>query len=393
MPKKKTLEEVIADFRKAHGDRYDYSKVEYVNAKTKVLIICQDHGEFWQRPGCHKKGRGCAECGGTNLLTTQQVIKKFRKIHGERYDYSKIIYKNAKNSVKIICPEHGCFIQNAHSHMKGRGCPKCANNVKKTNKEILHEFRKIHGERYDYSKVDYNGSLKKIIITCPEHGDFEQIAIQHKRGNGCPKCSGVCKKTNKEILHEFRKIHGERYDYSKVDYKNTHSKIIIVCPVHGEFNQTRHSHRRGQGCPKCNDLKSEPLFREVLEEVMSRFGKFEFPKIRPDWLKNPETGKSLEIDCFNEELEIGFELQGAQHYKPIKHWGGEKAFARTIRRDNHKLTECRKRGVYLFKIDNRPTRGWILKSKKKYYEKQIRKCLNKAPKDVKLKLLNANKKE
>ena len=102
--------------------------------------------------------------------------------------------------------------------------------------------------------------------------------------------------------------------------------------------------------------KSEPLFREVLEEITSRFGHFGFPNIRPDWLRNPETNKRLELDCFNEEIGLAFELQGRQHYEPIERWGGESNFAKTIRRDNHKLTECRKRGVQLFRIDNRPVR-------------------------------------
>ena len=122
------------------------------------------------------------------------------------------------------------------------------------------------------------------------------------------------------------------------------------------------------------------------------FGKFKFPNIRPDWLRNPETNRKLELDCYNKELELAFELQGTHHYKPIKGWGGEVRFVKVIRRDNHKLTECRKRGVRLFRIDNRPVSRKTLQVKREYYENEIRKCLTKLPEDVKLKLMNANNK-
>jgi protein-arginine kinase activator protein McsA len=395
-----TTQQVIKDFQKVHGDRYDYSKVDYKNTKTKVLIICQEHGEFWQSSGEHKKGKGCPECGGNILLTTQKVIKDFRKAHGDRYDYSKVDYKNTKTKVLIICQEHGEFLQIPNNHKKGHGCPRCAGcGYTLATEEIIQHFKNVHGDCYDYSKVTYRGARVKVDIICPEHGKFSQVPISHKRGIGCPKC-GVASRVDKQslttqqVLEDFHKTHGDRYNYSKVDYVNTSTKVLIICPEHGEFWQSPHDHKRGTGCPECGKNQiAEPLFRECLETFISRFGKFEFPNTRPDWLRNPETGYKLELDCYNEELGLAFELQGRQHYKPIKCWGGEKGFVRTIRRDVHKRTECTKHGVELFRIDNRPVSDKSPDIKKKYYEKQIRKCLNKAPKDVKLKLLNANKKE
>ena len=335
MPKK-TLEEVIADFREVHGDRYDYSKVEYVNTKTKVSIICSEHGIFWQRPYSHKKSKGCPECGSisrakTRTLTTQQAIEGFQK---------------------------------------------------------------VHGDRYDYSKVDYVKASTKVLIICPEHGEFWQNPNRHQQGKGCPNCGGTKRLTTQQAIEGFQKVHGDRYDYSKVDYVNDSTKVLIICPEHGEFWQPPHDHKKASGCPECGKNQiAEPLFRECLETFISRFGKFEFPNTRPDWLRNPETDYKLELDCYNEELGLAFELQGRQHYKPIKHWGGEKEFARTVRRDVHKRTECMKHGIELFRIDNRPVKGKRPETKKKYYEKQIRKCLNSLPEDVKLKLLNANNKE
>ena len=270
---------------------------------------------------------------------------------------------------------------------------------KKTLEETIADFREVHGDRYDYSKVDYVNVHTKVTIICPEHGEFWQRPSSHKGGFGCHECGMNLQKdryrqnfTTKKFIKQFQKAHGDRYDYSKVDYVDSKTKVVIICPEHGEFTQLIFNHRKGQRCPECAKSQiAEPLFRECLETFISRFGKFEFPNTRPDWLRNPETGYKMELDCYNEELGLAFELQGRQHYKPIKHWGGEKGFARTIRRDIHKRTECMKHGVELFRIDNRPISDKSPDTKKKYYEKQIRKCLNSLPEDVKLKLLNAKK--
>ena len=106
-------EEFIEKARKVHGDEYDYSKVEYKNNKTKVCIICPKHGEFWQKPNSHlSSGQGCPKCGGTCKIETEEWVKRAKKIHGDKYDYSLVNYKNYITKVKILCPKHGEFITN-----------------------------------------------------------------------------------------------------------------------------------------------------------------------------------------------------------------------------------------------------------------------------------------
>ena len=122
---KKTKEEFIKGARKKHGDKYDYSKVDYVNKRTKVCIICHEHGEFWQTPSSHLQGKGCPICGGTSTLTKEELIKKARKVHDNKYNYTKVEYVNNKTKVCIICPEHGEFWQTPYDHFYGCGCPKC----------------------------------------------------------------------------------------------------------------------------------------------------------------------------------------------------------------------------------------------------------------------------
>lgn len=129
---KKTKEQFIKDARLVHGDRYDYNKVEYVNSLTKVCIVCPVHGEFWLRASHHLNGVGCSACSGKKKKTSEEFILKAREIHGDKYDYSKVEYTDCKNKVRIICPIHGEFLQTPDAHTNGkRGCPKCkADNSK-----------------------------------------------------------------------------------------------------------------------------------------------------------------------------------------------------------------------------------------------------------------------
>ncbi len=122
-------ESFIIQARKIHGDTYDYSKVVYKSSLEKVCIICSEHGEFWQTPNNHLRGRGCAKCKGLYRYTKDDFIKKSNEVHHGVYDYSKVEYKNTQAKVCIICPKHGEFWQKPTRHMAGRGCPheECVN--------------------------------------------------------------------------------------------------------------------------------------------------------------------------------------------------------------------------------------------------------------------------
>ena len=180
----------IQKAKEIHGDKYDYSKVEYINNHTKVCIICPEHGEFWQKPIHHTQGKGCPYCGGTKKLSTEEFIKRANEIHKEKYDYSKVEYKTTETKVCIICPEHGEFWQTPHAHLAGQNCPKCCGNIKLSTEEFIKRANEIHKEKYDYSKVDYLGADTKVCIICPEHGEFWQTPHNHISGKqGCPECN------------------------------------------------------------------------------------------------------------------------------------------------------------------------------------------------------------
>jgi len=248
---KYTTLEIIKQFIKIHGNRYNYSFVEYVHSQQKVKIKCRTHGMFEQLVGAHRRGQGCAQCmHDGKRFTIGQILKKFKDIHQERYDYSLMDYVNIDSKVKILCSAHGVFEQTPWHHLQGNGCPKCIGRHK-TQEEIINVFLGVHGDRYDYSLVNYTFMLLKVKIICKKHGVFKQTPQNHIEGKGCIKCAGTYLLTTEEIIKQFKKIHGSKYDYSLVDYVSSHTKLKIICPEHGIFKQTAGSHKAGSGCPKC----------------------------------------------------------------------------------------------------------------------------------------------
>ena len=182
-------------------------------------------------------------------------INKANKTHSHKYDYSKVDYFNSNTKVCIICPEHGEFWQTPSAHIRGNKCPKCANmsrgrKKRLTKEEFTERARRVHGYKYDYYKVRYVNMMTPVTIVCPEHGDFEQTPNAHLNGQGCPKCKGR-NLSQHELIEKFISVHGDRYNYSKVEFTKMHDKVCIICPEHGEFWQSPSKHLLGQGCKQC----------------------------------------------------------------------------------------------------------------------------------------------
>ena len=193
--KKLNQEEVINRFILKHKDKYDYSLVEYKNQRTKVKIICKEHGIFEQKMSNHSSGQGCAECAGVKKYTLSIFIKKAKNVHKDKYDYSFVEYSGSRTKVKIICKEHGEFEQTPFNHLQGQDCPKCANILNGIRKrmswdDFLDRSTKKHGNKYDYSLSNYDGLNNKIEIICPIHGKFEQTPASHLNSCGCIHCTG-----------------------------------------------------------------------------------------------------------------------------------------------------------------------------------------------------------
>jgi len=172
------------------------------------------------------------------MKNTKEFIEKAKEIHKNKYSYEKAKYINAKTKLIITCNKHGDFMQTPDNHIyTKKGCKICAGLKKYTNNEIIEKFKKVHGNKYDYSLVQYDGMFKKIKIICSKHGIFEQTPKNHVEGKGCGKCHGR-HQTTKDVVEKGCIIHNGLYNYSKVEYKNMKTKIIIICNKHGEFSQT-----------------------------------------------------------------------------------------------------------------------------------------------------------
>lgn len=249
--RKITTSEWINRAVNAHGDKYDYSSVNYVNGDTKVKIKCPNHGEFMQRPASHCRGIGCPKCGGTGKMTKVDFLKKAKEVHGERYDYSDAVYTNSKTKIKIRCRQHGIYEQKPNNHLNGQGCIHCAGVGRLSLSEFISRSKKAHGEKYDYSKANYRGNKVKVKIVCPKHGDFFQVPASHMAGRGCDKCGGTSKISNDEFIRISTNAHGRKYDYSNTSYTNQMHKVEITCSEHGPFLQWPGDHINGSGCPKC----------------------------------------------------------------------------------------------------------------------------------------------
>ena len=427
---KLTTEQFIEKARKIHGDKYDYSKVEYIDSRTKVCIICPTHGEFWQRPNDHLNGKGCRKCVNNKPLTQTIFIDRAKKVHGGKYDYSKVNYINANTKVCIICPIHGEFWQKPYDHLIKKGCPKCASkNV--TLDEFVRRARLIHGDKYDYSKTNFINMGTKVSIICPIHGEFLQTPTTHLQGYGCRKCGIESmrekqKLTTEDFIKRAKVVHGEKYDYSKVNYINNSTKICIICPIHGEFYQAPYEHLSGKGCRKCGYESVSKIKGVPFNEFVKRANKIHNSKYIYDAnsYKNcsyktkiicpqhgefwqtpdhhlhgngcPLCGESkLEREIFNfftskelcferqkrfgwlgrqsldfyvPEYNIGIECQGRQHFETIKHFGGTDELKKCKERDERKRKLCEEHGIKLLYFSDKKYSDEIITDKEKLLE-------------------------
>lgn len=293
--KKLTTEEFIKRSTLKHKGFFSYKNTDYKNQNTKVKITCPEHGDFEQRPDHHLSGRGCKRCSSSykkndkkRIKIFEEFIKKSKKQHKNKYDYSFVNYETAKTKIEIICPKHGVFKQTPDNHLK-HGCRKCSEEKnsekqKSNTYDFIKKAKKIHGDKYDYSKVKYEGNRKKIEIICKEHGSWFQTPYNHIQNKGCRHCSN---KSKGEIEVELALI--ERM-----------------------INFTR-----------------EKTFKKCL---------------------NPKTKGHLRFDFYLPEYNLCIEYDGRQHFESIEIWGGEKALKEIKIRDKIKNEYCKNNNIRLIRI-------------------------------------------
>lgn len=290
-------------------------------------------------------------------LTTEEFIQKVRLIHGNKYDYSKLEYVNNRTKVIIICPKHGEFLQTPNGHSKGSGCLKCRHEKvgilkRKTQEDFIKKAKQVHDDRYDYSKVNYFKNSTKVTIICPVHGEFQQTPANHLKGSGCKKCSNLkFTLTKEQFIENAIKIHGNKYNYSKVEYILSNQKVIIICPEHGEFLQTPNSHSSQEcGCPVCNSSKGELKICEYLEKNKINFTIQEWFENSKTQCINPKTGFSLLFDFYLPDYNLAIEYDGEQHFRSVNWFGGKEGLESQQYRDQIKNQYCKDNNIELLRI-------------------------------------------
>jgi very-short-patch-repair endonuclease len=210
------------------------------------------------------------------------------------------------------------FEQLPLSHLKSGGCFKCGHK-KLTTEEFIKRAKEVHGDKYDYSLVDYKNMDTKVKIICPIHGVFEQLPYDHLNGCNCTFCrnilSGRAKNNNYKFtfIKRAKEIHGDRYDYSLIDYKKSEEKIKIICHKHGIFEQTPHDHLCGRGCPHCKISKGEVKILNWLKSNNFLLDKDFFHVYKFDDLKGERF--LLSYDFYFPKKKLLIEFNGEQHYK------------------------------------------------------------------------------
>lgn len=288
MVRRLTQEEFIERAKAVHGEtRYDLSRANYVDMKSKVEVVCPEHGSWMVAPNNLLSGRGCPKCGRdrtgeSRRLTQEEFIAKAKAVHGTTcYDLRRAKYTGSKNKVEIICPEHGPWMVQPGNFLSGQGCPVCGKEkigkaLRLTQEEFEERARKAHGENsYDLSMARYVDSKTKVDVICPKHGGFKIIPHILLRGNGCPKC-GVEKRSKAKLLtqEEFElrvhKVHGNKYDLRNAIYQKGHTKVEVICPKHGSWRAAPSELFSGYGCPACGVEKTSASRRLTQEEFERR---------------------------------------------------------------------------------------------------------------------------
>ena len=286
--------------------------------------------------------------GGRKQLTTKDFIERSNLVHNFKYNYDKVIYTKGKEKVCIICPIHGEFWQTAQKHIHGDGCPECAGNAQYTTESFIKKAKEIHGNKYDYSKVNYINNHTKVCIIDKECGEFWQLPANHLKGYGCHLNHGKRvwdtrgRISTEDFIKRAKEVHGDKYDYNLVTYKDINTKVEIICKKCGRhFNQKPSNHiNMKQGCPFCSQSKLETEVDEILKNKNVLFEK----QKHFSWLGRQS------LDFYLPEYNIAIECQGEQHYEPIDFAGKGKEWAidslKAIqKRDKLKKKLCENNGV------------------------------------------------
>lgn len=331
------------------ADKFHIGKVKVKDVLLNNSISMKKIGKQSDKEQIKNFHTDSPHTGGRKKKTTEEFISEAISVHGDKYDYSETCYKDAKTKVKIICNNCGNVLyQLPNSHLTGHGCSCYSKFCKTYNTESwIKEAKNIHGDKYDYSKVNYVNAKTKVDIICKQHGIFSQLPILHLKGHGCPLCKAENNKSNEvekskltllnrteEFINQANIVHEGKYSYDNIEYINRRNLINIICPTHGSFKQLPNNHLQGKGCPLCAKIvsKSEDEIYNFLAEHLS------VEIIRHD--RKILSGK--ELDIYIPSLNIAIEYNGIRWHSEL--CGVDKSY------HLDKLQRCNDKGINLITI-------------------------------------------
>lgn len=321
------------------GDTAGFNVNDYINNKSVVKLTCPEHGDISGLPGnVLKREHLCSVCAGYKL-DKASFVARAKELHSDKYDYSKVKFVCSSDKVTIICRKHGQFMQTPFMHLNGRGCSKCAaEDSRISEEEFLDRAKKKHGNKYKYS--NYKKATELVTIECPKHGYFEQKAASHLDGRGCKKCGDDKQSlTTEEFISRAKKVHGDKYDYTKTVYRRSDIKVTIACKKHGDFLSRPGDHLQKRGCPKCKESKGETAIRTHLEnQAIEHVQECMFD------------GCGFRWDFYLPDYDLFIEFHGQQHYGPVERFGGMPAYRIAKANDKTKVELLTKLGANMLII-------------------------------------------
>lgn len=279
MVKKTTQKEFVEKAILLHGNNFTFDKVNYINSKNKVTVTCVTHGDYEVYPHSFLQGYGCKKCAFEKRSKSNVFVKNANKVHDFKYNYSLVKYRNRSTKVEIICPEHGSFFQQPVHHLSGHGCGKCSGTYSDRD-DFIRKSKIAHGPAYDYSLVDYINNFTKVTIICPEHGKFDQLPANHKNKHGCPKCNTAGFSKNRWI--EFCNRKNKESKIYLIECFNDNENFIKIGITTNKLKYRFGNHFMPYKYNILYEKKYDPgLTWDLEKNILNLFNKFKYnPKIK-----------------------------------------------------------------------------------------------------------------
>lgn len=330
-----TKQEFLDRARNKHGYKYNYPNLSDKVLSTDNIDIELNGKLYKQKVVKHILLGRCPE-KNTPSRTTEQFISEARNIWGNKYDYSLTEYKGALRKVKI--KYKGIILeQSATSHLQGQSCENTLNQDL-----FLLKSKEIHGNRYDYSLVNFKHSNVAVLIGY-NGVYYTQKPYHHLSGSRPENLKLAVRKTTKAFIHESQHVHDFKYSYDKTEYLKNQIKVVIICPIHGEFSQIPLSHLQGCGCPNCSESKGEKIIDKFLKENNINY-------TRQHKFSDCRNIFELPFDFYIASMRTCIEFDGKQHFQPVVHFGGIEAHERLKINDKIKNDYCEDNYINLIRI-------------------------------------------